>query len=114
MTGNVIPRSEATRDLHFVVVPLPRLVTGAGSRGLARRRSLLQDTRWIALDALAETRDVVRCHGQVAHHLVDATLLRQRVAEIRQERMNLVQRLDGFALRRGELWADRSRRRIER
>src|SRR5947209_5630680 len=58
---------------------------------LVRRRALLQDTRRITLEALAQSGDVIGGGAEVAHHLIDASLLTERVAEISEQRVNLME-----------------------
>src|SRR5580765_6141840 len=115
MTGNVIP--SVARNLLFAGAPSRSLVaallgmtgevaallgmtgcliTGARSRGLVRQRPLLQHTRGIALDTLTEPRNVVGRRAEIAHHLIEAALLRQRIAEVGEQNMNLMERLDRF------------------
>src|SRR2546423_13938417 len=101
---------------------MPRGATGKGtpprvrrrsfartwSRRLVGERALLQQARRIALDALTQPCDVVRRRAEIAAHLIDAALLRQRVPEISKQCVNLVQRLDRLTLGGGELRTGRS------
>src|SRR5438045_730988 len=55
------------------------------SRRLVRERALPQQARRIALDALTQPCDVVRCRAEIADHLIDATQERVgAVGELRE------------------------------